>query len=129
MSISIYLHIPFCERKCGYCDFYSITALDLMPRFGRALKQEMTLAAAEPLRFDTLYIGGGTPSLLKAAQISEIIDTVQLSKDLGLNVTCFFMLGHYADTRESIENTIAFCQELKNRHGVDVIGRMNTPFP
>ncbi|MEE8541571.1 MAG: radical SAM protein, partial [Desulfobacterales bacterium] len=63
----IYIHIPFCKRKCPYCDFYSVTALDLMQRFVPALKQEMTLAVAELSRFDTVYIGGGTPSLLKAA--------------------------------------------------------------
>ncbi len=73
----IYVHIPFCKRKCPYCDFYSITALDLIQRFVPALKQEMTLGLAEFSRFDTVYIGGGTPSLLKAARIDEIIDTAQ----------------------------------------------------
>ena len=73
----IYVHIPFCSRKCPYCDFYSITALDLMQRFVPALKQEMTLVAAELSRFDTVYLGGGTPSLFKAALIDEIIDTAQ----------------------------------------------------
>ncbi len=71
----IYVHIPFCKRKCPYCDFYSTTALDLIKRFVPALKQEMTLADAKLSRFDTVYIGGGTPSLFKAARIDEIIDT------------------------------------------------------
>ncbi len=73
----IYVHIPFCKRKCPYCDFYSITALDLMQRVGPVVKQEVRLAAGELARFDTVYVGGGTPSLLKAALIGEIIDTAQ----------------------------------------------------
>jgi oxygen-independent coproporphyrinogen-3 oxidase len=57
----LYIHIPFCVRKCPYCDFYSETDLSLMPRFIEALMAEMEMVSAQGLSFDTLYIGGGTP--------------------------------------------------------------------
>lgn len=61
----LYIHVPFCSRRCPYCDFYSISALDLIPRYVETLAKEAAIAAKtwqQP--FDTLYIGGGSPSLL-----------------------------------------------------------------
>lgn len=72
---SLYLHIPFCEHKCIYCDFYSIESLDPMDAFVAALKKEITMYArhaTEP--FDTVFFGGGTPSLLPASTVGEILD-------------------------------------------------------
>jgi len=61
----LYLHVPFCLRRCPYCDFYSISALELMPRYVESLALEARAAAADwPEPFETLYIGGGSPSLL-----------------------------------------------------------------
>lgn len=65
---SLYLHIPFCASKCGYCDFYSIQGADdgLMERYLSALKSEIryTLDRFQPENITTLFIGGGTPTLL-----------------------------------------------------------------
>ncbi len=71
----LYVHIPFCLRKCRYCDFYSITDLSQTSRFAAALKLEMQMNSRRPLAFDTLYIGGGTPSLLTPEATGEIIET------------------------------------------------------
>lgn len=70
----IYIHIPFCVNKCPYCDFYSITDLSLKPEFLRALMREMALFEAGSLDFDTIYLGGGTPSVLDCDDIFRIID-------------------------------------------------------
>jgi len=70
----LYVHIPFCLKKCPYCDFYSITDLCKVSRFLEALKREMQMGGRIPLVFDTLYIGGGTPSVLGAAAIGKIIE-------------------------------------------------------
>jgi len=72
----IYVHIPFCQKKCPYCDFYSITDLSLKHRFLRALLGELERSRPEFLYFDTLYIGGGTPSVFDADQIRQVIETV-----------------------------------------------------
>ncbi len=73
---NLYIHIPFCDGKCGYCAFYS-TAYDssLADRFLEALAQEIILVTQEvkrPLLADTIYIGGGTPSTLSAAQLERL---------------------------------------------------------
>jgi len=72
--------------KCGYCDFYSVEGTTLAGTFIEALLTEIELTASQidiKNQFDTLYIGGGTPSLLETRQISEIINTI--SKTYQLN--------------------------------------------
>ena len=71
----LYVHIPFCLQKCRYCDFYSISDLSQTSRFMVALKHEMQMNRRRPLAFDTLYIGGGTPSVLAPEAIGELIET------------------------------------------------------
>jgi len=72
----VYVHVPFCLRKCRYCDFYSITDLSVKPAFLEALSTEISAADPESFIFDTLYIGGGTPSILEPAEVAAIIDGV-----------------------------------------------------
>lgn len=80
MSAGLYIHIPFCRHKCLYCDFYSETDLHRMERFLYALHREMDRYAEHPLfsttKIPTLYVGGGTPSLLSPDQLSHIIQHV-----------------------------------------------------
>jgi len=76
----IYLHIPFCRQKCGYCDFYSSTETQYAEEFVNALVKEIHLATAQDdfvQQFDTIYFGGGTPSLLKTAQLEKILAALQ----------------------------------------------------
>ncbi|HEY6953348.1 MAG TPA: coproporphyrinogen-III oxidase family protein, partial [Bacteroidota bacterium] len=80
---SLYLHIPFCEHKCIYCDFYSIAPKEteenygnLVQRFLKALDQEIELRGQDPKfqsTYETIFFGGGTPSLLSPADIGEIL--------------------------------------------------------
>jgi oxygen-independent coproporphyrinogen-3 oxidase len=70
----LYIHIPFCVCKCAYCDFYSVSDLNLKPAFLKALSAEIAAAEAGPLAFDTLYFGGGTPSILDPVEVEGIID-------------------------------------------------------
>ena len=71
----IYIHIPFCRKKCIYCDFYSIGTKGLEDAYIDAVIKECSLRRNElrnsPLK--TIYIGGGTPSLLSPEQIGKII--------------------------------------------------------
>jgi len=73
----LYLHIPFCIRKCLYCGFYSVTDQSLLPAYLRALERELVSLADTNLVFDTLYIGGGTPSLLSAPQVERLISVAR----------------------------------------------------
>jgi oxygen-independent coproporphyrinogen-3 oxidase len=72
----LYIHIPFCKSKCGYCSFYSIKSLNLIPDFIDALKKEMKFYSKLFKSFDTVYLGGGTPSLLSPQQLESILKTV-----------------------------------------------------
>ncbi len=76
MVPGVYIHIPFCLSKCGYCDFYSVTEAEKIPLFITSLIREMELYRGVFDRFDTLYLGGGTPSLLGGQQIGQILDAL-----------------------------------------------------
>ncbi|MBU4344088.1 MAG: radical SAM family heme chaperone HemW [Proteobacteria bacterium] len=76
-NAGLYLHIPFCLRKCPYCGFYSISDLSLKKAFLKALMGEMRILGNIPFVFDTIYIGGGTPSVLTAEDIGKIIEATR----------------------------------------------------
>jgi oxygen-independent coproporphyrinogen-3 oxidase len=73
----LYIHIPFCLSKCHYCDFYSITSISAVPDFLDALFKEMKMYRTRFNPFDTVYIGGGTPSLLSPEQLESILISVK----------------------------------------------------
>lgn len=74
----IYVHIPFCKQQCSYCNFHFSTSLRLKEPLLAALKQEMILRQNElhgqPV--ETIYLGGGTPSLLHAEELLRLFDTL-----------------------------------------------------
>ncbi|MDD5711237.1 MAG: radical SAM family heme chaperone HemW [Smithellaceae bacterium] len=73
----LYIHIPFCLGKCPYCDFYSITTLELIDPLLTALLDEAKAQAPKWKAFDTVYLGGGTPSLLSPAQLARVMEGLQ----------------------------------------------------
>jgi oxygen-independent coproporphyrinogen-3 oxidase len=75
----LYLHIPFCEKKCIYCSFYSIETFDARERFLDAIVREIDMradalesAGDAPTEYDTIFFGGGTPSLLSPEEMGRI---------------------------------------------------------
>jgi len=78
----LYIHIPFCLSKCGYCSFYSIKSIHLVPEYIAALKKETKYYHDVFSSFDTIYIGGGTPSLLSVGQIDDLISTANKYFDI-----------------------------------------------
>lgn len=78
----LYVHVPFCVSKCAYCDFYSLSnRLDLVPAYVDAVLTEARSYAG--LSFDTLYLGGGTPSLLRTANLQRLISGLNSVFDLS----------------------------------------------
>jgi oxygen-independent coproporphyrinogen-3 oxidase len=78
----IYLHIPFCRSRCSYCDFATgLYQTDLAERYVRAISKEIEAAAdlERPGRADTIYFGGGTPSMLSPDQVERILTAVRRS--------------------------------------------------
>jgi coproporphyrinogen III oxidase-like Fe-S oxidoreductase len=72
-SPGLYVHVPFCQSKCPYCDFYSITSTELIPDYLEALAKEARLYQDRFSPFDSLFLGGGTPSLLASAQLATLM--------------------------------------------------------
>jgi len=84
----IYIHIPFCKQACSYCDFYFVTKADNKVVFVDALVDEIisnkdTRYTSE--KIETIYFGGGTPSLLTLTQIERILTSIRETFDLDLN--------------------------------------------
>ncbi|MEW6076861.1 MAG: radical SAM family heme chaperone HemW [Thermodesulfobacteriota bacterium] len=79
----IYIHVPFCRKKCAYCDFYSLTDQSLIDAYVTALKKEAAMVLSEKaMAVDTIYFGGGTPSVLNLNQITEIISLINLLSNI-----------------------------------------------
>jgi oxygen-independent coproporphyrinogen-3 oxidase len=74
--ISVYVHIPFCEKRCGYCDFASSTCIDKMDLYLNKLCEEISAFDFSNYETKTIFIGGGTPSLLSPAQIKRLFDAL-----------------------------------------------------
>jgi len=73
----IYLHIPFCKKACHYCNFHFSTSANYINEMVAALKSEVLLRKHEVLRsVETIYFGGGTPSMLSTAALSELITAI-----------------------------------------------------
>ncbi len=78
----LYIHVPFCVSKCAYCDFYSLAdRLDLISAYVDAVLTEAQAHAG--LSFETLYLGGGTPSLLGPAKLRRLIEGLGRVFDLS----------------------------------------------
>jgi oxygen-independent coproporphyrinogen-3 oxidase len=81
-GLGIYIHVPFCAKRCGYCAFNTAPYLEAaVPRFLRALEAEIALAGAAPwaggIRATSVFLGGGTPSLLASDELAGILDALR----------------------------------------------------
>ena len=111
-QIGLYLHIPFCKSKCPYCDFYSFSGKDTeKEQYSKVLNEKIlssisTLQRNSYCKANTLYIGGGTPSVLGAKNLSSLVNACNsgfLTDDAEITVECnphgldeeFFKVLHY----------------------------------
>lgn len=83
-SLGIYIHIPFCIKKCGYCDFCSFPSGngEIIRSYTEELCRRIALANGKEYTVDTVYFGGGTPSLLPPACIEKIFGALHQSFDI-----------------------------------------------
>ncbi|MFW6082885.1 MAG: radical SAM family heme chaperone HemW [Chloroflexota bacterium] len=82
--MALYIHVPFCRARCTYCDFTTYVGLEsLMPTYVRALCREIETEATRwnSPRVSTIYVGGGTPSLLPLEYLTEVLRTVRAEFD------------------------------------------------
>ncbi len=88
----IYIHIPFCKKRCSYCDFYTEIAPKYIPRMIESICKEIELKAnyLKTKGIDTIYFGGGTPSVLKPQQFSAIFNTIHSFFEISENAEITF---------------------------------------
>ena len=76
-GLSLYIHVPFCVRKCGYCSFVSYSdRAYLIPAYVYSLINEISLTQRPQSTIETIYFGGGTPSVLSDGQIAQILNKI-----------------------------------------------------
>lgn len=85
MRKGLYIHIPFCKRKCRYCDFYSLPCAGKVPdNYVEQVTKEIRKYGDNI--FDTVYLGGGTPSLLSAEQVKTLLSAISFSEDAEITL-------------------------------------------
>ena len=89
MDCGIYIHIPFCEKRCKYCNFFSsVSSSDMIDRYIKELANEIQNVQANDCRIKTIYLGGGTPSLLSEWHLETIFSAIhQKFSVLGEEIT------------------------------------------
>ena len=85
-TLGIYIHVPFCGKKCSYCDFYSVSySRDAVNAYVEAVMRNLRHYSDLSRITDTVYFGGGTPSLLSTTHISDILSELRNNFDLSPN--------------------------------------------
>jgi oxygen-independent coproporphyrinogen-3 oxidase len=130
----IYVHIPFCAHICPYCDFNTYAGQEsLIPAYVEALLGEMRITAErdpDDAGAPTLFLGGGTPSLLEARQVAAIIDTaadlfgLQADAEVTAEVNPESVdSGYLAELRSAGVNRLSIGVQSQQRAGLRVLGR------
>ena len=105
-SLGLYIHVPFCARKCNYCDFYSLSCpqkdnlVDYVSIICSHIEKEAHLY--EDLVFDTVFLGGGTPSLLDETEITRLFDAIRANLNVSENAEISIEANPGTLTREKL---------------------------
>ncbi|MFA5628874.1 MAG: radical SAM family heme chaperone HemW [Dehalococcoidales bacterium] len=130
---AIYVHVPFCKRKCKYCTFasYCLRENDI-PAYLNGVKKELELRSAGGI-IDTVYFGGGTPSLLSVAQIAGILDTIKNNFDLRQDAEITVEvnpgtvdLKYLSDLNKAGINRLSLGVQSFNDAELEMLGRIHT---
>jgi len=132
-DIGLYIHAPFCLRKCNYCAFVSYQKHEVdIPAYLRALTEELAWRAGGE-RVRSIYFGGGTPSLLSAEQIADILSTIDSLFDIekAIEVTIEANPGtidivYLAEIRAAGINRLSIGVQSLNDSELTMLGRIHT---
>lgn len=112
-KVGIYIHIPFCRSRCSYCDFATGTYdAELCERYVRAVNIEIASFKHDSVEVDTIYFGGGTPSLLAPAQVETILNCVHKRFRVESNIEVTMEMNPGTVTPETLR---AYCRLGINR--------------
>lgn len=125
MYKGLYIHVPFCVRKCPYCDFYSVTDTKLADNYTAAVVRNIK---ARNVKADTVYFGGGTPSLLSAKQIYSMLSAVDIASDSEITIECnpnSVDEKYLADIFSAGVNRISFGVQSLSDKELSALGRLH----
>ena len=135
-ALGIYVHIPFCIRKCNYCDFPSYSNMDnIFSQYTNALCKEIEFVSEKYKNglVDTIFFGGGTPSVLSAKDISRICNTIQKKFRISNNAEISIEVNPGTITKEKLEtyralniNRISIGVQSANDRILNFMGRIHT---
>ncbi len=133
IGLSLYIHVPFCTKKCPYCHFYSIPSAEpLQENFLKALLTEIDLRK-EAIRKSTLvsiYFGGGTPFLFSPNRVEKVLEALKFPKDIEITLEA----NPESVTEEALKayaqfgiNRLSFGVQSFNSSELAFLGRRHTP--
>lgn len=131
MVKGVYIHIPFCSYKCPYCDFLSLTNSPITPEaYLELLKKEISSYKDAPTRIETVYFGGGTPTLLKPKEIGKILEELDrvfgLSSVKEITIECnpeTYRKKEFKEVKELGVNRISVGGQSFTEKGLRALGR------
>lgn len=128
MTSGLYIHIPFCVKKCNYCDFYSIggknTAAD---EYITAVKKE--IKKYDNVQWKTVYFGGGTPSLLTPQQVADILSGLNIAPNAEITLEAnpeTVTLEKLQGYRKAGVNRISFGVQTAKQQSLETLGRIHS---
>lgn len=133
MEFGVYVHVPFCARRCDYCDFATWTdRAHLMDAYCRAMVTDLErrTAAGQAPPATSVFFGGGTPSLLPAALLVGVLDRIPRAPDAEVTVECnpdAVDPGKLAAYREHGVNRLSFGVQSLVPHVLEGLGRTHDP--
>ncbi len=135
--LSIYIHIPFCSTRCGYCDFNTYTGHEhLIDAYVNAVVEEISKTSKKigyTHSIHTIYFGGGTPNLLASSQIRKIVETIRkyfnlvpkIELSTEANPLCI-PIEYLESLREIGVNRLSLGMQSASRNELEVLGRSHT---
>lgn len=129
--IGIYVHIPFCAKRCAYCDFYSGASIDVADIYEQALLKHIKTFGK--IKCDTVYFGGGTPTYFKAKRLCRVLGAVKDTFDVSENAEITAECNPKTVTPDELVmmhkcgfNRLSIGMQSANEAELSVLGRIHT---
>ncbi len=133
--LGLYIHIPFCQKKCNYCDFYSLTCINRLSEYICAISKQIENDSPlyKDYEFDTVFIGGGTPSLVLPKDFNSLVNSIK--NNLNLTPGCEFSLEANPGTltkekliayKNAGVNRLSMGLQSTNENELKMLGRIHT---
>lgn len=135
-DLGIYMHIPFCKRKCAYCDFISFSdKTELIEKYVLALEKEIDKCNInkDNYKIKTIYFGGGTPSFIESKYIVEILENAKRKFNISKTAEITIEINPGTITEEKLKdyyeagiNRISFGLQSTNNELLELVGRIHS---